>query len=126
LSGDIVDDREAARRCVLISYAHESSEHIAQVRELAELLVRLGVDARLDQFADNYRQDWVNWTLTQMRQAERVLVVVSPTYRRRFEQEAPTDEGRGVQLEALVIREEIYRDQKAALQKFLPVLQQHL
>ena len=122
MSGDMVDVADEATSGVLISYAHEDPEHVAQVEELARLLVQAGIVVRLDRFASPERRDWVGWTLTQMRDAERVLVVASSTYRRRFEQEAAVDEGRGVQFEALLIREEVYRDQRAALNKFVPVL----
>jgi hypothetical protein len=45
-------------------------------------------------------------------EADRVLVVVSPEYRERFEGTGHPEIGRGVQFEGLIIREDIYRDQR--------------
>lgn len=109
-------------RRVMISYAHQSADHVRMVGDLADFLRTRDFDVSLDQYATGERQDWVQWTLEQMRAAERILVVCSPSYRRRFERECPKDEGRGVQLESLLIREEIMRDQQVAVRRFLPVL----
>ena len=107
---------------VMISYAHESDEHVRLVGDLADFLRRRGIDAWLDQYATGERQDWVQWTLDQMRRAQHVIVVCSPAYRRRFEREGAPEEGRGVQLESRLIREEIMRDQAGSVRRFLPVL----
>lgn len=107
---------------MLLSYAHEAPAHVATTEIFCRFLRSNGVDARLDLFAAEERQDWVLWTVQELRLAERVLLLVSPEYRRRFEATGPIDEGRGVQLEGRLIREEIYHDQAAALSKFLPVL----
>ena len=72
---------------VMISYAHESDEHVRLVGDLADFLRRRGIDVWLDQYATGERQDWVQWTLDQMRRAQHVIVVCSPAYRRRFERE---------------------------------------
>lgn len=60
--------------------------------------------------------------LHEVRAARFVLIIASPGYRRRGEGDAPADEGRGVQWEAALIREEVYSDRAAAVRKFLPVL----
>jgi SEFIR domain len=106
----------------LISYAHESCEHIAAVHTFCALLRDHGLDVVVDAFADEERQDWALWTMRQVAAAKRVLVVASPRYRARFEASAPVDEGRGVRLEGMLIREEILRDMAAGLRKFVPVL----
>jgi SEFIR domain len=106
----------------LISYAHESAEHIAAVRLFCSLLRDHGLDVVVDAFADEERQDWALWTMREVAAAKRVLVVASPRYRARFEATAPVDEGRGVRLEGVLIREEILRDMAAGLRKFVPVL----
>jgi hypothetical protein len=109
-------------RRVMISYAHESDEHVRLVGDLADFLRSRGIDAWLDQYATGERVDWVQWTLNQMRRAQHVIVVCSPAYRRRFEREGPPEDGRGVQLESRLIREEIMRDQAGSVRRFLPVL----
>ena len=107
---------------VFISYAHESDEHVAVVRDLWVFLRGHGIDAKLDLPAAEHRQDWPAWMLEQVRDARFVLVVASPAYKQRSEGQAAADEGRGVQFEAHLIREYFYRDQKAGIERFLPVL----
>ncbi len=58
----------------------------------------------------------------QLREAAYVLVIASAAYKRRAEGRAESGEGRGVQHEAALIRDEVYRDRAAALKKYLPVL----
>jgi hypothetical protein len=74
---------------------------------------RNGIDAVLDLPAAKRRQDWAVWMHRQVRRADFVLVVASPEYRRRSEGDARPDEGRGVQWEAALIREEYYSDRAA-------------
>lgn len=107
---------------VFISYAHGDPEHEQQVRQLWRFLCEQGVDARLDLAAAERRQDWSVWTLQQIRAARFVIMIASPAYRRRAEGDALASEGRGVQWEAGLIRQEVYADQKAALNRFLPVI----
>lgn len=113
-------DEEPVR--VFISYAHDSDEHVAAVRDLWVFLRGQGIDARLDLPAAERRQDWPAWMAEQVRDARFVLVVASPAYKRRSEGQAAADEGRGVQFEARLIREYFYRDQQAGMERFLPVL----
>ncbi|MCA1699565.1 MAG: TIR domain-containing protein [Actinobacteria bacterium] len=113
-------DRASPR--VFMSYAHESLEHVEAVRDLWVLLRSQGVDARLDLPAAERRQDWALWMLDEVRAADFVLVIVSAAYRRRAEGAGDPDQGRGVQFEAALIREQLYADRQAGLGKFLPVL----
>jgi hypothetical protein len=80
-----------------------------------------GVDARLDRVAAQRRQDWSLWMMEQVREADCVLVVASPAYKRRAEGRAAAEEGRGVQFEAALIRNAFYKDQHA-LDRFVPVV----
>ena len=107
---------------VFVSYAHESPEHQETVRDLWVLLRSQGIDARLDSPAAERRQDWPVWMLREVREADFVLVIASPAYRRRAEGLADVDEGRGVQFEAALIREQLYADRQGGMGKFLPVL----
>jgi hypothetical protein len=106
---------------VFISYAHESDAHAEAVRGLWVLLRANGVDARLDRVAAQRRQDWSLWMMEQVREADCVLVVASPAYKRRAEGRAAAEEGRGVQFEAALIRNAFYKDQHA-LDRFVPVV----
>ena len=106
---------------VFISYAHDSIEHRAMVRDLWLLLRSLGIDAKLDLVHDG--PDWAMWMEQQVRAAEHVLVIGSPEYRRRADGEAPMDQGRGVWFEARLLRDVIYGDKgTASLRRILPVV----
>lgn len=107
---------------VFVSYAHDDAEHEDRVREFWVFLREHGIDARLDKPAAQRRQDWPLWMLRQVRAATFVLLVASPAYRQRAEGEAPAGAGLGVQWEAALIREEVYADREAALNRFLPVV----
>src|ERR1022692_27117 len=114
------NDGLAAR--VFVSYAHDDAEHEDRVQKFWLFLREQGIDARLDLPAMEVRQDWAEWMTQQVRDADRVLVIASPAYKRRAEGDARPDEGRGLQWEARLIRERIYADQKAGLQVVLPVV----
>ena len=107
---------------VLISYAHESPEHMADVERLYKLLCEYGVDARLDRIGDEEPRNWALWTTTEISMADHVLMIISPSYKRRFESDEPEHVGAGVRWEARIIRDAIYRDQAGARRKFLTVL----
>jgi nucleoside phosphorylase len=112
-----------SRPRVFVSYANTPPEHSTQVLLFARFLVDNGVDVVLDVWADRVGLDWSLWAVEQYRDSDFVLVVASPEYRRRAEGavDAPT-EGRGVQYEAAILREEYFRDRAAARRKVLVVV----
>lgn len=119
----MVNGEPLTRSCrVFLSFSRESSEHVERVSQLYELLRDSGVDAQADFVAAEERQDWGRWIQQQMSMADRVLVIVSPEYKRRFEGKAAPGTGRGVQHEARFIREHLYKDEETGMRKFLPVL----
>ena len=107
---------------VLISYAHDDQGHEERVRGLWVFLRACGIDARLDLAAAADRVDWAAWMTREVRDADRVLVVASPAYKRRAEGDAGPGEGRGVQWEARLIRDLFYADQDAGIRRFVPVV----
>jgi hypothetical protein len=109
---------------VFISYARttDDSAHDDAVRELWRYLRANGVDARLDLPAAEVRQDWAIWMLHEIHEAQYVLVIASAAYRQRGEGSAPPSEGRGLQWEAALIREEGYADRERSLRKYLPIV----
>ena len=118
------DEAESAVQAparVFISYAHDDAEHEERVHAFWLFLRAQGIDARLDRLGEE-RRDWAQWMTRQIRDADRVLVIASPEYRRRAEGDAEPDEGRGVQWEARLIRERCFRDQTAGLQWAVPVV----
>ena len=92
------------------------------MRGLWLFLRQNGIDARLDLPAEARRLDWALWMTKEIRDADRVIVVASPAYRRRGDGDAEADEGRGVQFEARQIRDRFYADQAAGIEQVLPVV----
>jgi hypothetical protein len=125
-AGDALAEQGAADRQrpvrVFVSYAHDDEQHVEQVRSLWVFLRQAGVDARLDVTAAQTPRDWTLWMGGQLRACDVVLVVGSPAYRRRAEGRAGADEGRGVQWEAGLIRDLLYRDQLEHRRRVLGVL----
>lgn len=107
---------------VFISYAWNDPAHEARVRDFWLFLRQNGIDAQVDLTAAERRQDWAEWMTQQVRDADHVLVIASPEYKRRAEGDAGPDEGRGVQWEARLIRDRFYADQRAGLQVVIPVV----
>src|ERR1700722_10956641 len=113
---------EAAPARIFISYAHDDDAQVERVRRFWLFLRANGIDARLDLPAEARRLDWAQWMTREIREADRVIVVASPAYRRRGEGDAAADEGRGVQFEARQIRDRFYADQAAGIEQVLPVV----
>ena len=107
---------------VFVSYAHDDQKHVDQVRAFADFLRSCGIDAQLDLAADDRRQDWAVWMLRGIRDSRYVITVASPEYKRRAEGDAPAGVGAGVQWEGLLLREAVYVDQAAALDRIVPVV----
>jgi hypothetical protein len=107
---------------VFISYAHDDQAHENRVRDFWVFLRANGMDARLDLVAAEQRVDWAEWMTREVRDADRVLVIASPEYKKRAEGDTGPAEGRGVQWEARLIRDLFYADQEAGLQRFVPVV----
>ena len=106
---------------VFISYAHDSDTHRELVRDLWVFLCANGVDARIDRVAVEQRQDWALWMEQQVTEADRILIVASPAYKRRAGYDADPAVGRGVQWEARLIRDLYYRNQSDR-SRFLPIV----
>lgn len=107
---------------VFVSYAHESDEHKAQVPAFATFLRKAGIEAVLDLWSTDARQDWYAWAIREMTAADFVLVVASARYRATGDGNGPSAVNRGVQSEAALLRELVYTDRATWLPKVLPVL----
>jgi len=107
---------------VFVAYAHDSPSHEADVVRLCELLVRNGVDVRLDKWFLDQRRGWGEWTVAEIRTADYVLAVASPALRRAGDGEAGADELRGAQAETALLRELLQQDRPTWRRKILPVL----
>ncbi|MEU0792196.1 SEFIR domain-containing protein [Amycolatopsis sp. NPDC005961] len=108
---------------VFITYSHDDERHRVLVREFATFLrADVGIDVRLDQWADDGRRDWSLWAIDQLAEADFVLVIASPDYKRRAEGTEEPHLGRGAQFEAAMIRDNITQDLPRATRRILPVV----
>jgi hypothetical protein len=107
---------------VFIAYAQDSQAHKDAVRSLADLLRSYGVDAEIDQYAEEERQDWNEWAHRHFTASDFVIIVASPRMKAFGDGTAPADQNRGVQAEMTVIRDFLQRDRPTWTKKILPVV----
>ncbi|MFD5823846.1 SEFIR domain-containing protein [Lentzea sp. NPDC060358] len=107
---------------VFIAYAQDSPAHKNAVRSLADLLRSYGVDAEIDQYAEETRQDWNEWAHRLVTESDFVIIVASPRMKAVGDGTAPADQNRGVQAEMTVIRDLLQRDRPKWTKKILPVV----
>jgi SEFIR domain len=108
---------------VFISYSHDSEAHKDLVRQFATFLqAQLGVRVHLDQWVDGPRLDWSLWATQQLAEADFILVIASPDYKRRAEGYEVPNVGRGAQFEAAMIRDNLTRDLPRETRRILPVV----
>jgi hypothetical protein len=106
---------------VFISYSHDSPQHSDWVLALAQQLRRDGIDASLDQFHQVELLHWPSWCEQQLRpeNADFVLAVCTYEYRRRIEDRAPADVGKGVFWEGRLLYNYLYEAKGNS--RFVPV-----
>ncbi len=106
---------------VFVSYSHDSEPHRESVLQVAQQLRGWGVDIHLDRFEPVPEAGWPRWMMTEMQAADFVLMVCTPTYRRRFDGQEAAGKGKGATLEGLLAVQQIY-DASTRNAKFIPVL----
>jgi hypothetical protein len=106
---------------VFLSYSHDSTEHEERVLALADDLRAGGIDVRLDQYVDNPAEGWPRWMERQVVECDFVLLVCTPTYRRRFNREDTGEGGKGAKWEGMILEQLLYEAQ-ANNQRLVPVL----
>ncbi len=106
---------------VFISYSHDSPEHERQVLALSERLRADGIDSWIDQYDPYPEEGWPRWMQRQIDEAEAVLLICTPTYRKRVEGKEEPGIGKGVCWEANLIYNRLYSNQQYTSQ-FVPVL----
>lgn len=114
---------EHAAPRVFVTYADDSPEHQELVRRFSGFLrTRMGLDVHLDQWYENKRRDWSVWAIEHLTEAEFILVIASPEYRRRADGSETPREGRGSQFEAAMLRDDLAKDLRGATERILPVV----
>lgn len=104
---------------VFISYTQESTSHNKRVLSLANNLRDLGFDCDLDQY--HFNENWPVWMERSIEQAKHVLVVCTPVYRRRWDNQERPGVGLGAQWESLLTRQHLYMSPNKN-DKFIPVV----
>src|SRR6266487_1942155 len=106
---------------VFISYSHDSPEHADRVLALSDRLRADGIDCILDQYIDSPPEGFPRWMDRQIRAADFVLMICTPTYSRRVMSEEDPDKGHGVVWESTLIYQYIYNEGTSNT-RFIPVL----
>jgi hypothetical protein len=106
---------------VFISYSHDSAEHARRVRALADQLRKDGIDARIDQYTPDPDEGWSKWMRTQVKEADRVLLVFTETYQRRYEGDEEQGKGQGATFEGVIVTQALYEG-GGSNAKFRPVV----
>ena len=107
---------------IFISYSHDSDEHRARVRQLADSFCRDGLDCRIDQYLDSDPPEgWPLWMEKEIELAHVVLLVCTAIYQRRVRKEEAPGLGRGVCWEANLIYAALYESQTYN-NKFFPII----
>jgi hypothetical protein len=106
---------------VFISYSHDSEQHEQHVRALADQLREDGIEAWIDQYLQDPEAGWIKSMRTQVKEAEKVLLVFTETYQRRFEGDEEQRKGLGATFEGVIVAQSLYESggQNA---KFRPVV----
>nr|VFK36388.1 MAG: SEFIR domain-containing protein [Candidatus Kentron sp. SD]VFK38614.1 MAG: SEFIR domain-containing protein [Candidatus Kentron sp. SD] len=118
--GNTATSSRSGNPVVFISYSHDSKKHKNRVKGLAQSLSRDGCECRLDLYKDT-DEDWPSWMTRQLREADFILCVVTPTYKKRFNDEELPGVGKGVGWEAGLIRRLLY-SKKLRNNRIFPVL----
>lgn len=66
---------------IFICYAHEDDAHKKMVRDFADLLREHDLDPRIDKDQEGPRAEWDHWALGEIRAADFVAIIASPTCR---------------------------------------------
>jgi len=84
---------------VFISYSHDSEELEEEVKDLADKLIELGVQAEIDQYTTNPKQGWPQYMLENILESDYILCVCTKIYKNRFENKEKIGRGLGAKFE---------------------------
>jgi hypothetical protein len=98
---------------VFVSYRHESDAHRARVRALGARLQAEGINVVLDQFFRDANpagpnEGWPAWSKNQAANSEKILIVASPGWFRRYTGTEVPGSGLGAAAEGRIIEQRLY------------------
>jgi hypothetical protein len=94
---------------VFVSYSHDSDAHRQRVKCLTGQMKARGIRVITDLNCPDPNLGFVRWIEEQLEAAERILMVFTETYHRRYEGKEKPGVGRGVAWEAHLIRILLYQ-----------------
>lgn len=106
---------------VFISYSHDSLEHACRVRALADQLRADGIESWIDQYVQDPDEGWPKWMRNQVKEANKVLLVFTRTYQRRFEGDEEEGKGLGATFEGAIVTQSLY-ESGGRNRKFRPLV----
>jgi hypothetical protein len=106
---------------VFVSYSHDSRQHEQRVRTLADQLRKHGIEAWIDQYIQDPNEGWIRWMRSQVKNADKVLLVFTETYQRRFEGDEEEGKGLGATFEGVIVTQALY-ESGGRNAKFRPVV----
>jgi hypothetical protein len=118
---DISTESVAATCRVFISYSHDSKQHKERVHALADQLRTDGIESWIDQYVQDPNEGWIRWMSSQVKQANRVLLVFTETYLRRFEGDEEEGIGLGGTFEGVIVTQALY-ESGGKNAKFRPIV----
>ena len=101
---------------VFISYSWDSEEHKTWVLELANRLVKEGVDVILDRYELRPGKSLPHFVETSIKKADRIVIIFTPNYKLKAEKRAG-----GVGYEYSIMNSELYKNQTNN-ERIIPVL----
>jgi DNA-binding transcriptional ArsR family regulator len=106
---------------VLISYSHDSEEHIYRVIGLSERLRSDGVNIMLDAHHSDPQEGWPQWMLNKITNSKNILAICTRIYYQRAHGEEEKGKGQGVKWETRLIYQRIY-DSDSESANVIPVI----
>src|SRR6266566_481979 len=119
--GETMTNNATRPPIVFISYSHDSPEHADRVLALSDHLRADGIDCVLDQYEDSPPEGFPRWMDRQIRAADFVLMICTPTYYHRVMGEEEPGTGHGVAWESTLIYQYIY-NAGTSNKRFIPIL----
>jgi hypothetical protein len=98
---------------VLIVYSHDSPDHVARVRQLADSLRRDGVNVQIDQYHLLPKEGWSSWLEQQLGEATFVLLVCTELFYRRFRGDNASGIGLGAHWEGALLEQSIFENRES-------------
>ncbi|WP_170220929.1 SEFIR domain-containing protein [Amycolatopsis cihanbeyliensis] len=116
-------DEAAVPPRVFVSFARDSVEHETAARDFATFLrTDAGVDARIEEWFQAQRRDRVAWALQEIDEADFIVVIASPAYKRVLDKAYSAAPGQLTHVEAAMIRNILARGPEEDLGRILPVV----